>query len=136
MARLATAGSHVGKPTPGQGNSLVGTYSGIGCRDTQLLGHVLPGDDLTVVHHEIRTGTRAVESDGPAVCQHLGEHRRHNPGLPQPGPHPALDHRTHCRVVHQPHRTVVHARERHPMTSDEPGEPFRRGKHHFVPGSE
>jgi len=47
----------------------------------------------------------------------------------------ALDHRTsHCRVVHQPHRAVVHARERHAVTSGEAGKPLRRGEHHFVPG--
>ncbi|XAS65710.1 hypothetical protein VUN84_08825 [Micrococcaceae bacterium Sec5.8] len=67
----------------------------------------------------------------------MGEHRRHGPCLPQPGAQSALEHRVRSRrVVHQPHRAVVHARERHPMTGGEPGEPLRRGEHHLVPSSE
>jgi hypothetical protein len=38
-----------------------------------------------------------------------------------------------CRIVHQPHRAVVHARERHPVTGGEPREPLRRREYSFVP---
>lgn len=96
---------------------------------------MLTGEDLAGLHHNIRTGTGTAGRDRPAVGQQLGEHGRHDPYLPQPGTHATLEHTRNFRVVRQPHRSVVHARERHPMTGGEPGEPVRRGQHHLMLGS-
>ena len=98
---------------------------------------MLAGDDLAVVHHQVRAGTWTVRGDGPAVLEGAGEHGRHLSGegqfLAQPtGGHVLDQHRR--PVVHQPQRAVIDPGETHAVAADELVEPVRRREHRVVAG--